>query len=112
EFLGPAPSYVHIRDLGRRSGATLSGGHFIGFLATHFGLVGDQWLRGLSVVVNKLLVIDLYELARLNIYSRTRAGTSATATHSSASDYVIEDRLAQGGGARITTEYCKLSRSF
>ncbi|GJY85330.1 hypothetical protein Tco_0499356 [Tanacetum coccineum] len=67
DFLGTAPSYVHIRD---HSGARLSGGHFIGRLAAHFGLVGDQGLRGLSVVVSELLVIDLHKLDRLNICSR------------------------------------------
>ncbi|GKA67767.1 hypothetical protein Tco_0767684 [Tanacetum coccineum] len=104
DFLGPAPSYVYIRDPvrrlchmmisciisgrgqapekvtgvdlfylwsmdrgtanvpyrlahylfrhaeGRKSGARLSGGHFIGCLTAHFGLVSDQGLRGLSVV--------------------------------------------------------------
>ncbi|GJS80696.1 hypothetical protein Tco_0730577 [Tanacetum coccineum] len=55
---------------GRKSGACLSGGHFIGRLAAHFGLVGDQGLRGLSVVVSELPVIDLLELARLNICAR------------------------------------------
>ncbi|GJW82091.1 hypothetical protein Tco_0146066 [Tanacetum coccineum] len=99
DFLGPAPSYVHIRDPvrrlrhrmiacsifgrgqgagkvtgvdlfylrtidrmttnvpyllaqylfhhaeGRKSGVWLPGGHFIGCLAAHFGLVGDQGLR-------------------------------------------------------------------
>ncbi|GJW57247.1 hypothetical protein Tco_0103978 [Tanacetum coccineum] len=124
DFLGPTPSYVHIRDPvrrlchmmiacsisgrgqgaekvngvdlfylrtmdrgtanvlyllaqylfrhaeGRKSGARLSGGHFIGRQAAHFGLVSDQGLRGLSVVVSELPVIDLHELARLNICSR------------------------------------------
>ncbi|GJZ54963.1 hypothetical protein Tco_0610156 [Tanacetum coccineum] len=99
DFLGPAPSYVHIKDPvrrlchkmiactisgrgqgpkkvtgidlfylrsmdrrtanvpyllaqylfrnseGRKSGARLSGGHFIGHLAEHFGLVSDEGLR-------------------------------------------------------------------
>ncbi|GKE11757.1 hypothetical protein Tco_1415308 [Tanacetum coccineum] len=83
DFLGPDPSYVHIRDPvrrlcqrmiacsifsrgqgakkylfhladGRKSEARLSGGHFIIRLAAHFGLVGDQGLRGLSVVVSEL----------------------------------------------------------
>nr|GEV99728.1 hypothetical protein [Tanacetum cinerariifolium] len=78
DFLGPVPSYVYIRDPlrrlchmmiacsvsgrgqapkkylfrhvdGRKSGARLFEGHFIGCLATHFGLVSDQGLRGLSV---------------------------------------------------------------
>ncbi|GKC60260.1 hypothetical protein Tco_1087858 [Tanacetum coccineum] len=102
DFLGPAPSYVLIRDLvrrlchrmiayniigrrhalekvtgvdlfylrsmdrrttnvphllaqylfrhaeGRKSGARLSGGHFIGRLAMYFGLVSDEGLRGLQ----------------------------------------------------------------
>nr|GEW55287.1 hypothetical protein [Tanacetum cinerariifolium] len=45
DFLGPAPSYVLIRDPylfryaeGRKSRARLSGGHFIKHLAIHFGL--------------------------------------------------------------------------
>ncbi|GKB89306.1 hypothetical protein Tco_0961578 [Tanacetum coccineum] len=71
DFLGPAPSYVYIRDPVRRKGGTrLSEGHFIGRLAAHFGLVGDQGLIGLSMVVSELLVIDLHELVRLNICSR------------------------------------------
>nr|GEX96132.1 hypothetical protein [Tanacetum cinerariifolium] len=51
EFLGLATSYVHIRDPGWKNGARFFGGHFIGCLATHSGLVGDQGLRSLSVVV-------------------------------------------------------------
>ncbi|GJZ42709.1 hypothetical protein Tco_0589964 [Tanacetum coccineum] len=69
----PAPSYFHIRDPVRRlchrriacsisgrgqgaekSGAQLFGGHFIGRLAAHFGLISDEGLRGLSVVVSEL----------------------------------------------------------
>nr|GEV65502.1 hypothetical protein [Tanacetum cinerariifolium]GEW35865.1 hypothetical protein [Tanacetum cinerariifolium] len=36
---------------GRKSGARLSKGHFIRHLAAHFGLVSDEGLRGLSVIV-------------------------------------------------------------
>ncbi|GJZ88845.1 hypothetical protein Tco_0660627 [Tanacetum coccineum] len=99
DFLGPAPSYVHIRDPirrlchrmiacsifgraqgaekylfhhaeGRKSEARLSRGHFIGRIVAHFGLVGDQGLRGLSMVVSELPVIDLHELDMLNICAR------------------------------------------
>ncbi|GJV60875.1 hypothetical protein Tco_1466975 [Tanacetum coccineum] len=35
---------------GRKSGARLSGGHFIGRLAYHFSLVSDDGLRGLSIM--------------------------------------------------------------
>nr|GEW76734.1 hypothetical protein [Tanacetum cinerariifolium] len=55
---------------GRKSGARLSRGHFIGCLTIHFGLVSDQGLRGLSVVTRELLMIDLHELSRLNICER------------------------------------------
>ncbi|GJV44415.1 hypothetical protein Tco_1428951 [Tanacetum coccineum] len=42
--------YIFRHVEGRKSGARLSGGHFIGRLAHHFGLVSDDRLRGLSVV--------------------------------------------------------------
>ncbi|GJU90399.1 hypothetical protein Tco_1302822 [Tanacetum coccineum] len=53
---------------GRKSGARLFGGHFIGCLAAYFRLVSDQ--RGLSVVTRELLLIDLHKLERLNICVR------------------------------------------
>ncbi|GKA50040.1 hypothetical protein Tco_0743113 [Tanacetum coccineum] len=37
--------YLFHHAEGRKSGARLSGGHFIGRLVAHFGLVGDQGLR-------------------------------------------------------------------
>ncbi|GJT64180.1 hypothetical protein Tco_1015660 [Tanacetum coccineum] len=55
---------------GRKSGARLSGGHFIRRLAMHFGLVSDDGLRGLQVVTRELPLIDLHKLGRLNIYTR------------------------------------------
>nr|GFA78765.1 hypothetical protein [Tanacetum cinerariifolium] len=39
---------------GRKSGARLSEGHFIGRLAHHIGLVSDDGLRGLSIVTRKI----------------------------------------------------------
>nr|GEV06054.1 hypothetical protein [Tanacetum cinerariifolium] len=91
DFLRPTPSYVFIYDPvrrlchmmiscsissggrnlrrhaeGRKSRARLSGGHFIGCLAAHFGLVSDQGLRGLSMVTHKLPLIELHALGRLN----------------------------------------------
>ncbi|GJR18647.1 hypothetical protein Tco_0967174, partial [Tanacetum coccineum] len=77
-FLRSAPSYTYIKDPlqrlchrhteGRKSGARLSRGHFIGRLAHHFGLVSDDGLRGLSVVTSELPLIDMGELVKLNIY--------------------------------------------
>ncbi|GKD90911.1 hypothetical protein Tco_1366418 [Tanacetum coccineum] len=40
--------YLFMHAKGRKSKARLSGGHFIGRLAMHFGLVSDEGLRGLQ----------------------------------------------------------------
>ncbi|GKE18024.1 hypothetical protein Tco_1425601 [Tanacetum coccineum] len=62
--------YLFRHAEGRKSGARLSEGHFIGRLAAHFGLVYDQGLRGFPMVTCELPLIDLHELGRLNIYER------------------------------------------
>ncbi|GJT51605.1 hypothetical protein Tco_0977762 [Tanacetum coccineum] len=62
--------YLFRHAEGRKSGASLSGGHFIGRHAAYFGLVSDQGLRGLLVVTSELPLIDLDELGRLNICLR------------------------------------------
>ncbi|GJX90915.1 hypothetical protein Tco_0344241 [Tanacetum coccineum] len=62
--------YLFRHAEGRKSGARLSGGHFIGHLAIHFGLVSDEGLRGLQVVTRELPLINVHELKRLNISSR------------------------------------------
>ncbi|GJZ67703.1 hypothetical protein Tco_0630943 [Tanacetum coccineum] len=62
--------YLFRHTEGRKSGARLSRGHFIGHLAAHFSLISDEGLRGLSIIARELPVIDLHELARLNICSR------------------------------------------
>ncbi|GJT77523.1 hypothetical protein Tco_1044248, partial [Tanacetum coccineum] len=96
--------YLFRHAEGRKSGARLSGGHFIGGLAMHFGLVSDDGLRGLQVVTRELPLIDLHELGRLHICTRdsitnTSIGTSTTSTCPTATYYVTEDQEAQGGGA-------------
>ncbi|GKC59903.1 hypothetical protein Tco_1087501, partial [Tanacetum coccineum] len=60
--------YLFRHAEGRKSSARLSGGHFIGRLAHHFGLVSDDGLRGLSVVTREIPLIDMGELVKLNIY--------------------------------------------
>ncbi|GKC89511.1 hypothetical protein Tco_1150160, partial [Tanacetum coccineum] len=60
--------YLFRHAKGRKSGARLSGGHFIGHLAHHFCLVSDDGLRGLSVVARELPLIDMGEFVKLNIY--------------------------------------------
>ncbi|GJU28563.1 hypothetical protein Tco_1167184 [Tanacetum coccineum] len=55
---------------GRKSRARMSGGHFIGHLVEHFGLVSDEGLRGLTVISRELPMIDLHKLAKLNICGR------------------------------------------
>nr|GEY22503.1 hypothetical protein [Tanacetum cinerariifolium] len=59
--------YLFRHAEGRKSGARLSGGHFIGHLAHHFGLVSDDGLRGLSIMTRELPLINMGELVKLNI---------------------------------------------
>ncbi|GJS83428.1 hypothetical protein Tco_0749969 [Tanacetum coccineum] len=47
--------YMFRHAEGRKSGARLSGGHFIRRLADHFGLGSDEGLRGLFVISQELL---------------------------------------------------------
>ncbi|GKD62505.1 hypothetical protein Tco_1300014, partial [Tanacetum coccineum] len=135
DFLGPAPFYVHIRDpvrrlchkmiacsisgrgqgaeKGRKSGARLFGGHFIGRLAAHFGLVSDEGLRGLSIIARELPVIDLHELSRLNICLRfddtwawvaqglERQQAATVGAHGAAEDAYTADEGAQAVPAPV-----------
>ncbi|GKE24525.1 hypothetical protein Tco_1436037, partial [Tanacetum coccineum] len=60
--------YLFRHSEGRKSGVRLSGGHFIGRLAHHFGLVSDDRLRGLSVVTRELPLIDMGELSSTSVW--------------------------------------------
>nr|GEU86524.1 hypothetical protein [Tanacetum cinerariifolium] len=59
--------YLYRHAEGRKSGARLSGGYFIGCLAYHFDLVSDDRLRGLSVMTRELPLIDMGEFVKLDI---------------------------------------------
>ncbi|GJW20002.1 hypothetical protein Tco_0027438 [Tanacetum coccineum] len=72
--------YLFRHAEGRKSGARLSGGHFIRCLAMYFGLINGEGLRGLQVVTQELPLIDLHELERLNICMRF-GDTWASVTH-------------------------------
>ncbi|GKF01444.1 hypothetical protein Tco_0028367, partial [Tanacetum coccineum] len=48
--------YLFRHAEGRKSGAKMSGGYFIGRLADHFGLVSDEGLMGLSMIARVLPV--------------------------------------------------------
>ncbi|GKB60302.1 hypothetical protein Tco_0916488 [Tanacetum coccineum] len=66
--------YLFRHAEGRKSYARLLGGHFIGCVAHHFGLVSDNGLRGLSVVTRELPLIDMGELVKLNIFMEVGDG--------------------------------------
>nr|GEW00466.1 hypothetical protein [Tanacetum cinerariifolium] len=70
--------YLFMHVEGRKNGARLSGGHFIGHLAARFVLVSDEGLRGLSMITHELPMIDFHELVKLNIYVE---GTPVVLTH-------------------------------
>ncbi|GKD88972.1 hypothetical protein Tco_1364479, partial [Tanacetum coccineum] len=59
--------YLRRFAAGRKSGAHISGGQFVGRLAQHFGLLTAEILRGLTVVAPELQMIDMAELVRLQI---------------------------------------------
>nr|GEW80800.1 hypothetical protein [Tanacetum cinerariifolium] len=52
---------------GMKKGARMSGGYFVTRLAEHFGLITKESLRGLTVVIRDLIMIDIDELARFCI---------------------------------------------
>ncbi|GJR55877.1 hypothetical protein Tco_1406398 [Tanacetum coccineum] len=60
-----SPKKVTVTDLfaaGRKSGAYISGGKFMGRLAQHFGLLTAKILQGLTVIAPELPIIDTAEL--------------------------------------------------
>ncbi|GJV75183.1 hypothetical protein Tco_1506767 [Tanacetum coccineum] len=68
---GQAPEkYLFRHAEGRKQGARISGGYFVARLAEHFGLIIEKSLRGLTVVVRDLTMIDMDELVRLHICER------------------------------------------
>ncbi|GJV04771.1 BTB/POZ domain-containing protein NPY2 [Tanacetum coccineum] len=60
--------YLRRLTAGRKSGAHISGGHFVARLAEHFRLLTAEILGGLTVIVLELQIIDMVELVRLQIY--------------------------------------------
>nr|GEZ84154.1 hypothetical protein [Tanacetum cinerariifolium] len=84
DFLGTTPSYTLIRDsmlrlchmliayniAGRSQApkkAMISGGKFVACMAEHFGLLTEERLYGLTVIVRDLPMIDMAKLVRLQI---------------------------------------------
>ncbi|GKD95292.1 hypothetical protein Tco_1375129 [Tanacetum coccineum] len=59
--------YLFRHAEGRKCGVRMSGRYFIGRLATHFGLVKDEGIIGLTVIARKPPMIDMDELVKLNI---------------------------------------------
>ncbi|GKE06917.1 hypothetical protein Tco_1398935 [Tanacetum coccineum] len=59
--------YLRRFVVGRKSGAHISGGQFVGRLAEHFGLLTAEILGGLTVIAPELPFIDMAELVRLQI---------------------------------------------
>ncbi|GKD87068.1 hypothetical protein Tco_1358222 [Tanacetum coccineum] len=54
-------------SLGRKQGAMIFGGQFITRLAKHFGLLTEERLQGLAVIVRDLPIIDMAKITRLHI---------------------------------------------
>ncbi|GKA33517.1 hypothetical protein Tco_0719946 [Tanacetum coccineum] len=59
--------YLRLFASGRKQGAMISGGQFVALLAEHFGLLTEERLLGLTMIVRDLPVIDMAKLVRLEI---------------------------------------------
>nr|GEW87453.1 retrovirus-related Pol polyprotein from transposon 17.6 [Tanacetum cinerariifolium] len=59
--------YLRLFALRRKRGAMIYGGQLVTHLAKHFGLLTKERLQGLLVIVRDLLMIDMFELVRLQI---------------------------------------------
>ncbi|GKF52012.1 hypothetical protein Tco_0148479 [Tanacetum coccineum] len=59
--------YLRLFASGRKQGAMISNGQFVARLAKHYGLLTEERLQGLTVIVRDLPVIDMAELVRLQI---------------------------------------------
>ncbi|GKF44373.1 hypothetical protein Tco_0130925 [Tanacetum coccineum] len=99
--------YLFRNAEGRKSNARLSGGHYIGRLAHHFGLVSDDGLRGLSVVACELPLIDMGELVKLNIcieigddWAWVAPGPERQQVATASTPKAAEDALAVDEGAQ------------
>ncbi|GKB37405.1 hypothetical protein Tco_0882347, partial [Tanacetum coccineum] len=62
--------YLRRFSAGRKNGAHISNGKFMGRLPQHFRLLTSEILGGLTVVAPELQMIDMAELARLQIWSQ------------------------------------------
>ncbi|GJR82190.1 hypothetical protein Tco_0152975 [Tanacetum coccineum] len=135
DFLRGAPSYTYIRDPfqrlidqgaanvpyllaqylfrhaeGRKSGARLSGGHFIRCLAHHFGLMSDDGLRGLFVVAREFPLIGMGELVATASAPRATKDAPAVDEGVQADPAPIQDvRTLRGLMERSMTDQGRLS---
>ncbi|GKB86554.1 hypothetical protein Tco_0958826, partial [Tanacetum coccineum] len=66
--------YLRLFAAGRKSGAHIYGGQFVARLAEHFGLLTAEILSGLTVITPELLIIDMAELVRLQIFAEDALG--------------------------------------
>nr|GEV60798.1 hypothetical protein [Tanacetum cinerariifolium] len=57
--------YLRMFASGRKHEAMISGGNFVARLAEHFGLLTEQRLQGLTMIVWNLPMIDMVKLVQL-----------------------------------------------
>ncbi|GKB09328.1 hypothetical protein Tco_0837640, partial [Tanacetum coccineum] len=57
--------YLRLFSSGRKHGAMISGGQFVACLAEHFGLITEEILQGLTMIVRELPVNDMAEIVKL-----------------------------------------------
>ncbi|GJU95651.1 hypothetical protein Tco_1320407 [Tanacetum coccineum] len=59
--------YLRLFSSGRKHGAMISGGQFVACLAEHFGLITEEILQGLTMIVRELPVNDMAEIGGMRM---------------------------------------------
>ncbi|GJX04426.1 hypothetical protein Tco_0190342 [Tanacetum coccineum] len=102
---GQAPEkYLFRYAEGRKRGARLSGGYFVGRLAKHFGLVMKEGLQGLTMVVRELKIIDMDDLVKLHICERLGDTWALVAPGPKRQQVIVAGALEDVEGAQAEVE--------
>ncbi|GKC53265.1 hypothetical protein Tco_1076010 [Tanacetum coccineum] len=109
--------YLRRFAAGRKSRAHIFGGQFVARLAKHFGLLTAKILGGLTIIAPKLPIIDMGELARLQIcmkvddtWAWVAIGPERQPDATTGALAVAEDALAAADEGRLEEEVQGLRR--
>ncbi|GJX33066.1 hypothetical protein Tco_0242921 [Tanacetum coccineum] len=101
-LVGP---YIRRFFMGRKSGALISSRQFVAWLAEQFGLLSEERLQGLTIILPALPIMDMTELVRLQICVKLDdtwawVPTGPARHEGDVSGVAKEAPVAPGGGAK------------